>query len=95
MRIPYVTKEDSALEGTDFERTEGELLFEDAETAKDIKINVIDQEEYHKKKTFHVTLLDPILPTWEKDITLKDFPKIDEKKTSIDIILIESEVFKV
>lgn len=58
--LPYKTVEGTAKHGKDFNMTEGELAFENNETAAEIAIQVLDMESYEKDATFYVELGDPI-----------------------------------
>ncbi|KAK5873308.1 hypothetical protein PBY51_018359 [Eleginops maclovinus] len=60
--VPYKTTEGTAKGGgEDFEDTHGVLEFENDEIFKTIRINIIDDEEYEKNKSFFLQMGDPQL----------------------------------
>ncbi|XP_017479909.1 PREDICTED: sodium/calcium exchanger 3-like [Rhagoletis zephyria] len=58
--LPYKTIEGTARDGTEFEMTSGQILFDDNETSQYIPIHIIDNESYEKDATFYVELGEPI-----------------------------------
>ncbi|XP_077380071.1 sodium/calcium exchanger 1-like isoform X4 [Festucalex cinctus] len=60
--VPYRTVEGTAKGGgQDFEDTHGVLEFDNDEICKTLRINIIDDEEYEKNKTFWVEMDEPRL----------------------------------
>jgi solute carrier family 8 (sodium/calcium exchanger) len=58
VKCKYATVDKTAHGGVDFVQTEGELVFADSETKKEIKIKILDDEAYEKLETFRVELTD-------------------------------------
>jgi solute carrier family 8 (sodium/calcium exchanger) len=58
VKCKFATVDKSAHGGVDYEATEGELVFADSETKKEIKIKILDDEAYEKLETFRVILTD-------------------------------------
>ncbi|KAM9857477.1 sodium/calcium exchanger 1-like isoform 4-T4 [Aulostomus maculatus] len=60
--VPYKTMEGTAKGGgEDFEDTHGVLEFDNDETCKTVRINIIDDEEYEKNKNFFLEIGAPQL----------------------------------
>lgn len=57
--LPYRTVESSAKAGKDFEAGEGEVIFENNETEKNIEVNIIEEDSYEKDVTFYIELGEP------------------------------------
>eukprot|EP00732_Lithocolla_globosa_P002315 Lithocolla_globosa_v1_NODE_1489_length_2538_cov_14.496979.p1 type:complete len:331 gc:universal NODE_1489_length_2538_cov_14.496979:1046-54(-) len=57
--VEYCTKDGTALEGSDYVRTEGVLVFEQGETRKKIRIEIINSDEYEKEEMFTLRLSNP------------------------------------
>mmetsp|Transcript_2764 Transcript_2764/g.7692 ORF Transcript_2764/g.7692 Transcript_2764/m.7692 type:complete len:768 (+) Transcript_2764:90-2393(+) len=57
--VQYATKDQQARNGKDYEAVSGELTFEPGQTGPfEIKINVIDDDDFEKDETFTVVLSD-------------------------------------
>ncbi|KAH8382784.1 hypothetical protein KR009_005233 [Drosophila setifemur] len=59
--VPYWTENQSAMNGKDFEETQGELLFENNETEKTIEIPILEESSYEKDVAFKVHIGEPRL----------------------------------
>ncbi|XP_015924683.1 sodium/calcium exchanger 3 isoform X2 [Parasteatoda tepidariorum] len=59
--VPFRTVEGTAKPGVEYEHLEGELVFENNETTKDIPLQIIDNEMYEADAVFFVELGDPKL----------------------------------
>ncbi|MFC0216224.1 Calx-beta domain-containing protein [Paenibacillus chartarius] len=57
--VPYQINNGSAVAGADFTGTNGELIFEDGETVKQIEIPVIDDSVYEGNEDFTIALGTP------------------------------------
>lgn len=61
-----------------------------------ITINIIDQEEYKKMKTFYIDLGEPrVSAVDDNPVIVLSYPRIDEKAKRVTITLTESDHFKV
>ncbi|XP_035214860.1 sodium/calcium exchanger 3-like isoform X2 [Stegodyphus dumicola] len=67
--LPFRTVEGTAKPGVEYEHMEGELIFENNETSKEIPLHIIDNESYEADATFYVELGDPKL---EEDVGLAE-----------------------
>ncbi|XP_041851092.1 sodium/calcium exchanger 2b [Melanotaenia boesemani] len=56
--VDYRTEDGSANAGSDYEYTEGTLVFKPGETSKDIKIGIIDDDIFEEDEHFFVRLLN-------------------------------------
>ncbi|KAF8785173.1 Sodium/calcium exchanger 3 like protein [Argiope bruennichi] len=63
--LPFRTVEGTAKPGVEYEHTEGELIFENNETSKEIPIHIMDNESYEADTVFFVELGEPKL---EEDV---------------------------
>ncbi|GFT13323.1 hypothetical protein NPIL_521211 [Nephila pilipes] len=63
--VPFRTVEGSAKAGGEYEHTEGELIFENNETSKEIPLHITDNESYEADAVFFVELGEPKL---EEDV---------------------------
>jgi solute carrier family 8 (sodium/calcium exchanger) len=54
--LKYITRDGSAIAGTDYEPVMGELIFENGETQKTIKVDLIPDETFEKSEQFSVEL---------------------------------------
>lgn len=68
--VPYRTIPATAKPGEDFELTEGEVVFHNNETAKEITLQIINNINYEKNSIFYVELSEP--------------RRVDEKLASYD-----------
>ncbi|GBM76410.1 hypothetical protein AVEN_244783-1 [Araneus ventricosus] len=59
IRVFYRTAPKTALTGTDFEFSSGELVFKEGETRKFIEINIVNDDVKEETKSFEVELLNP------------------------------------
>ncbi|GFS78823.1 adhesion G-protein coupled receptor V1, partial [Nephila pilipes] len=59
IRVKYQTVPKSAVIKLDFELTSGELIFEEGETRKTIRVPIIDDDIREPTKTFEVQLINP------------------------------------
>lgn len=59
--LPFRTVEGTAKPGVEYEHIEGELIFENNETSKNIPLHIIDNESYETDAVFFVELGDPKL----------------------------------
>ncbi|KAA0720167.1 Sodium/calcium exchanger 1 [Triplophysa tibetana] len=59
--VPYHTTEGTAKAGEDYEEGAGKLEFLNDETMKILEVQIIDDEEYEKNKTFTIHLGEPVL----------------------------------
>ncbi|XP_074662888.1 sodium/calcium exchanger 1-like [Tubulanus polymorphus] len=104
--LPYRTIDGSAKGGKDFETVDDEIVFENDETQKAIKIRIVDDEEYEKTEHFFVQLGYPKLGSKEKKPQksvdeLNDDEKVAEgglpklgEVTQMEVIIKESMEFK-
>ncbi|XP_022646820.1 sodium/calcium exchanger 1-like isoform X2 [Varroa destructor] len=107
--LPYKTVADTAKPGTQYEHTEGTLIFEDNEITKTITVAIIDEERYEKNLCFSLQLGEPkteqqILEkseeksaehelSKEEQIALQGLPKLGEAINCV-IHIRESKEFK-
>ncbi|KAG8180249.1 hypothetical protein JTE90_011164 [Oedothorax gibbosus] len=59
--LPFRTVEGTAKPGKEYEHMEGELIFENNETTKDIPLHITDNESYEVDTVFYVELGEPKL----------------------------------
>ena len=59
VKVQYTTKDQQARAGKDYVAIKGELTFADGETSKDLKIEIIDDDELEKDEHFTVVLSEP------------------------------------
>ncbi|XP_054709805.1 LOW QUALITY PROTEIN: sodium/calcium exchanger 3-like [Uloborus diversus] len=59
--LPFRTVEGTARPGVEYEHLEGELIFENNETTKDIPLHIMDTESYEADAIFFIELGDPKL----------------------------------
>ncbi|GFY38811.1 hypothetical protein TNIN_64681 [Trichonephila inaurata madagascariensis] len=59
--VPFRTVESTAKPGVEYEHTEGELIFENNETSKEIPLHITDNESYETDAVFFVELGEPKL----------------------------------
>jgi solute carrier family 8 (sodium/calcium exchanger) len=59
--VPFRTVEGTAKPGVEYEHMEGELIFENNETSKNIPLHIVDNESYEADALFFVELGDPQL----------------------------------
>ncbi|XP_041807792.1 sodium/calcium exchanger 2a isoform X5 [Chelmon rostratus] len=57
--VPYHTEDGSAKAGVDYEETRGELEFTNEQTSQNLKVHIINVEEYEKQENFFIVLEDP------------------------------------
>ncbi|XP_067136415.1 sodium/calcium exchanger 3 isoform X2 [Centruroides vittatus] len=67
--LPFKTIEGTAKEGKEFEPLDGQLVFDNNETFKDVPIRIIDNESYEKDAVFYVELGEPKLESASTPIT--------------------------
>ncbi|KAM9819194.1 sodium/calcium exchanger 1-like isoform X2 [Syngnathus typhle] len=99
--VPYRTVEGTAKGGgRDFEDTHGVLEFDDEQICQTLRINIIDDEEYEKNKTFWVEMGEPRLLEMSGGskggflLTGKDpgYRKLQEQQNPSSIITIPGSV---
>ncbi|KAI6212934.1 CBN-NCX-1 protein [Aphelenchoides besseyi] len=93
--LPYVVKDGSAKKGKDFECEDGELVFEDRQTTADIRIRIINDDEYEKSEDFYIELGQPI---WHKENQIgengADGRPILGDHTRCKVVIIEDDELK-
>uniref|UniRef100_T1KPR5 Calx-beta domain-containing protein n=1 Tax=Tetranychus urticae TaxID=32264 RepID=T1KPR5_TETUR len=83
--LPYKTIEGSAKGERDFIMKEGELIFENNETCKEIEVQIIDNESYEKDAVFYVELGEPI---WDVETDLPESPKSNLSRQEKEVALL-------
>lgn len=82
--LPFKTLEGTAKEGKEFEPLDGQLVFDNNETFKDVPIRIIDNESYEKDAVFYVELGEP---KHESDLNKEEVePGDDETMTDAEKI---------
>ncbi|XP_055940460.1 sodium/calcium exchanger 3-like [Argiope bruennichi] len=81
--IPFRTLEGSAKHGKDYKHVEGILVFENNENAKEIPIQIVDNESYERDSVFYVELGDP--RTEEDYIREQSGQELDEHRPSAEL----------
>lgn len=82
--LPFKTLEGTAKEGKEFEPLDGQLVFDNNETFKDVPIRIIDNESYEKDAVFYVELGEP---KHESDLNKEETePGDDETMTDAEKI---------
>ncbi|KAL9892581.1 sodium/calcium exchanger 1 isoform X5 [Glossina fuscipes] len=59
--LPYWTEDGTAKAGKDYEPQEGQLVFENNETEKNIAVGIIEEGSYEKDVVFYVNIGEPTL----------------------------------
>lgn len=67
--IPYKTVDGQAKAGADYEHQEGMLHFDDEQIKAEIRIPIVNDDEYEKNEEFYIELGEPI---WHRDISEMD-----------------------
>ncbi|XP_059471223.1 sodium/calcium exchanger 1 isoform X2 [Neocloeon triangulifer] len=57
--LPYTTEDGTAKEGKEYEKAEGELIFENNESEKVIPLHIMEEDSYEKDVLFYVQLGEP------------------------------------
>ncbi|XP_056647141.1 sodium/calcium exchanger 3 isoform X2 [Diorhabda sublineata] len=57
--IPYWTEDGTAKQGKEYEKQEGQLVFENNESEKSILLKIIEEDSYEKDVLFYVQLGEP------------------------------------
>ena len=57
--LPYRTLPGTAKPGKEYEHVEGELIFENDEYEKYIRVPIVEEETYEKDALFFVEIMDP------------------------------------
>ncbi|CAL1279527.1 unnamed protein product [Larinioides sclopetarius] len=81
--IPFRTLEGSAKHVKDYKHVEGILVFENNENAKEIPIQIVDNESYERDSVFYVELGDP--RTEEDYIREQSGQELDEHRPSAEL----------
>ncbi|XP_077380089.1 sodium/calcium exchanger 1-like isoform X22 [Festucalex cinctus] len=101
--VPYRTVEGTAKGGgQDFEDTHGVLEFDNDEICKTLRINIIDDEEYEKNKTFWVEMDEPrLLEMSHEDLGTKEERRVARsgrptlgQHAKLEVVIEESYEFK-
>jgi len=58
--VDYYTSDFTAQAGSDYEATNGTLVFESRETSKDILVTIMDDELYEGNEIFNISLSNPV-----------------------------------
>ncbi|XP_076313894.1 sodium/calcium exchanger 3-like isoform X2 [Tachypleus tridentatus] len=73
--VPFRTVEGTGKKSRDFEELQGDLVFENNETSKEIMLHIYDNESYEQDILFYVELGDPKL---EEDVEENARKNVDE-----------------
>ncbi|XP_065353883.1 sodium/calcium exchanger Calx isoform X3 [Cloeon dipterum] len=57
--LPYTTEDGTAKEGKEYEKAEGEIIFENNESEKVIELHIMEEDSYEKDVLFYVQLGEP------------------------------------
>eukprot|EP00928_Gymnodinium_smaydae_P080653 TRINITY_DN64309_c0_g1_i1.p1 TRINITY_DN64309_c0_g1~~TRINITY_DN64309_c0_g1_i1.p1 ORF type:complete len:834 (+),score=198.48 TRINITY_DN64309_c0_g1_i1:171-2672(+) len=58
-KVKYVTRDGTALDGSDYTKVEGEIVFGIDETEKEIKIPILDDDAHEDNENFLIDLSEP------------------------------------
>lgn len=58
--VHYTTRDGTALSGSDYHQTDGDLKFLPNELTKEIRVQIIDDEDYEEDEEFYVSLFRPL-----------------------------------
>jgi len=83
--VQFDTSDGDALSTTDYVSTAGTLTFEKGETAKEIQVEIIDDNEWAPDKTFYVRLYNAVIQQDDPTIPLPDI-KIEKATTPVVIL---------
>lgn len=106
VKVPFHTVDGTAVYGKDYELLDKDVVFDNDETEKFLRVRVVDDEEYEKNETFFIWLDEPYLvkkPTGSSSgsVVEEDDPVLAElgkprrgENIKITIHIIESTEFK-
>eukprot|EP00501_MAST-03F_sp_TOSAG23-6_P000356 GSMAST32.ASY1.ANO1.363.1 assembled CDS len=85
----YKTVDETAIAPSDYTHVEGTLVFDDGETEKTIRIDIIDDDTYEKDEIFRVELSNATNDALEMESCAVTIISDEENRKTVDTIIIQ------